>query len=110
MALSILAAIAGFGAIVVSFLWIRDVRILLATRKGGYRRAAYRGVLYTALGWAGTAIAYAGSDFLGLALVLIALYLQGKIDRERVWKGETAIERFFGAVRQSNDKESGENQ
>jgi hypothetical protein len=37
-------------------------------------------------------------ELLGLGLILAALYLQGKITREKVWKNETTIARFLGSV------------
>jgi hypothetical protein len=37
-------------------------------------------------------------ELLGLGLILAALYLQGKIEREKVWKDERMLERFFGSV------------
>ena len=78
--------VVAFGAIVVSFLWLRDTRIYARTGQEGYRKAAYWGVLYTALGW-------------GCGLVLLALYLQGKIVRGDVWKGnESAVQRLTGAA------------
>ena len=37
-------------------------------------------------------------ELLGLGLILAALYLQGKIEREKVWKDEGTLERFLGSV------------
>jgi hypothetical protein len=37
-------------------------------------------------------------ELLGLGLVLAALFLQGKINREMVWGNEGASERLFGSV------------
>jgi hypothetical protein len=107
MALSILFFVALFGALSVAFLWLRDARIFARTGFAGYRRASYRGVLYTALSLAGLAAVYYGSEFLGIGLVLLALYLQGQAPRENnIWAGETAMERFFGRVRRRTDKAS----
>ena len=49
--------VVAFGAVVVSVLWLRDTRIYARTGLEGYRKAAYWGVLYTALGWFAAAIA-----------------------------------------------------
>jgi hypothetical protein len=96
-----------FGTLSVAFLWLRDARIFARTALAGYRKASYRGVLYTALSLAGLAAAYYGSEFLGIGLVLLALYLQGQVPREKdIWAGETATERFFGKVRRRTDKAS----
>jgi hypothetical protein len=45
-------------------------------------------------------------ELLGLGLILAALYLQGKIEREKVWKDEGTLERFLGSVpkRRANKK------
>jgi hypothetical protein len=46
----------------------------------------------------GVACSISMLELLGLGLVLAALYLQGKINREKVWGGEGAFQRFFGSV------------
>lgn len=104
--MSYLAYVAGFGVAVTAFLWIRDLRIFSRTGLPGYRKAAYQGVLYTALALLGYFITSLTEDwvFLGLALVLAALYLQGRVERERVWHNEDAIQRFFGRVERTKDK------
>ena len=66
--------VVAFGAIVVSFLWLRDTRIYARTGQEGYRKAAYWGVLYTALGWFAAAIAGLADTtllYLGCGLVLL---------------------------------------
>ncbi len=106
--MSYLTYIAGFGVAVVAFLWLRDLRIFYRTGLSGYRKAAYRGVLYTALALLGYSVASLTEDwvFLGLGLILAALYLQGRVERERVWHDEDAIQRFFGSVERTKDKSS----
>jgi hypothetical protein len=37
-------------------------------------------------------------ELLGLGLILAALYLQGKIEREKIWKDEDTVQRFLGSV------------
>ncbi len=106
MAMSYFVYISYFGTAVVAFLWLRDARIFWRTGLSGYRNAAYRGVLYTALALAGLFFTQFGQDFLGLGCILLALYLQGKVERERVWNGESATERFLGAARRRDDKAS----
>lgn len=92
--------VAMFGTAAALFLWLRDARIFFRTGLNGYRKAAYHGVLYGALASLGYMVALTMESFelLGLGLILAALYLQGKIEREKVWKDEGTLERFFGSV------------
>lgn len=89
-----------FGAAATIFLWLRDARIFFRTGLPGYRKAAYWGVPYGALASLGLLITLTMENFeiLGLGLILAALYLQGKIEREKVWKNESTLERFLGSV------------
>ena len=95
-----LTYVALFGAAATIFLWLRDARIFFRTGFPGYRKAAYYGVAYGALATLGVAITFSTPDFeiLGLGLILGALYLQGRIVREKVWGSEGALQRFFGSV------------
>jgi len=92
--------VALFGTAVVSFLWIRDIRIFYRTGLAGYRLASYQGVLYTALslfGWL-FATAFETINLIGIALILLALYLQGRIKREKIWTDEPVLVRFLGTA------------
>lgn len=94
-----LAYIAVFGVAAVLFLWLRDARIFYRTGLAGYRKAAYYGVIYGALAIFGCAVVLSSPmELLGLGLILGALFLQGRIGREKVWHGEGALERFLGSV------------
>jgi hypothetical protein len=100
--MSYLLYIAYFGAAAVIFLWLRDARIFFLTGLPGYRKAAYWGVLYGALGTLGVLCTIAGDTFelLGLGLILAALYLQGQMTREKVWTGkESTLDRMWGSVK-----------
>jgi len=92
--------VALFGTAATLFLWLRDARIFLRTGLPGYRKAAYRGVLYGALASLGSMVTLTTPAFelLGLGLILAALYLQGKVGREKVLKDEGTLERFLGSV------------
>jgi hypothetical protein len=92
--------VAMFGTAATLFLWLRDARIFFRTGLPGYRKAAYFGVLYGALASLGSMVSLTMPAFelLGLGLILAALYLQGKLVREKVWKAEGTLERFFGSV------------
>jgi hypothetical protein len=93
-----LAWVAVFGVGVVLFLWLRDARIFFRTGLAGYRKAAYHGVIYGALSIAGGACAMFSLELLGLGLILAALYLQARIEREKIWGSEGTIERLTGNV------------
>jgi hypothetical protein len=100
--------VALFGTAATLFLWLRDARIFFRTGLPGYRKAAYYGILYGALASLGSMVTLTMSDFelLGLGLILAALYLQGRIVREKVWKDEGTLDRFLGSVpkRRANKK------
>src|SRR5512139_307784 len=94
--MSYLVYIALFGAAVVFFLWLRDTRIFYRSGLSGYRKAAYRGVLFGALAILGVAVTIYSLELLGLGLILAALYLQGREEREKIWGSEEPIDRFLG--------------
>ena len=98
--MSYLIYVAMFGAAAVLFLWLRDARIYYRTGLPGYRKAAYHGVGYGALASLGGAFTLTMPDYeiLGLGLILAAMYLQGRIVREKVWENEDTFTRFIGSV------------
>jgi hypothetical protein len=98
--MSYLIYVAIFGAAATIFLWLRDARIFFRTGLPGYRKAAYWGVLYGALASLGLMITLTMESFelLGLGLILAAMYFQGKVEREKVWKNEETLQRFLGSV------------
>ncbi|MHC1626251.1 MAG: ABC transporter permease [Methanoculleaceae archaeon] len=100
-----LIAVAVAGAMVTAFLWLRDCRIYIRSGLPGYRTGSRRGVLYTALSLTGLLITGTGLEAAGLGLILLALYLQGKVEREDIWRDEGPVSRFLGAVERSADKE-----
>jgi len=93
-----LAYIAMFGAAVAVFLWLRDARIFFRTGLPGYRKAAYYGVVYGAVATLGVMLAVSLLELLGLGLILGALYLQGRIEREKVWGSEGTLQRLLGSA------------
>jgi hypothetical protein len=100
--------VAMFGTAATLFLWLRDARIFFRTGLPGYRTAAYYGVLYGALASLGlmAMLTMPAFELLGLGLILAAVYLQGKVEREKVWIDEGTLERFLGSVpkRRANKK------
>ena len=93
-----LVYVAGFGAAATVFLWLRDARIFFRTGLPGYRKAAYWGVGYGALATLGIFFTFYSLELLGLGLILGALYLQGNVQRERIWGNESTFERFIGSA------------
>jgi len=93
-----LVYVAVFGAGATLFLWLRDARIFFRTGLPGYRKAAYRGVGCGALATLGVFFTMYSLELLGLGLILGALYLQGRIPREKVWGNEGKWERLFGSA------------
>jgi hypothetical protein len=93
-----LTYIAMFGAAVTVFLWLRDARIFFRTGLPGYRKAAYHGVVYGAIATLGVVLAVSLLELLGLGVILGALYLQGRIVREKVWGSESTLQRLLGSV------------
>jgi hypothetical protein len=92
--------VAAFGTAATIFLWLRDARIFFRTALPGYRKAAYHGVLYGALASLGLLVTLTMENFeiLGLGLILAGMYLQGKIEREKIWKNESTMDRFLGSI------------
>ncbi|WOF15401.1 ABC transporter permease [Methanoplanus sp. FWC-SCC4] len=102
MTYSYLLYIGVFGAAVITYLWLRDARIFYRTAFPGYRKAAYYGVFYTALGLTGLLFVFRGYELVGLGMILLALYLQGNIQKEKdhLWsKDSTTLDRILGNVR-----------
>ncbi len=93
-----LTYVALFGAAATIFLWLRDARIFFRTGLPGYRKAAYHGVAYGALASAGVVLTVSLLELLGLGVILGALYLQGRIVREKVWGSEGTLQRLLGSV------------
>jgi hypothetical protein len=105
--MSYLVYVAIFGAAVVFFLWLRDARIFARTGLPGYRRAAYRGVIYGAIAILGVAVTYLTSlEILGLGIILAALYLQGREEKEKIWTTESTIDRLLGRTPPGTGKAS----
>jgi hypothetical protein len=107
IAMSYLLFVAGFGVAVTYLLWFRDVRIFFRTALTGYRAAAYHGVVYATLSLIAINIALIWDEIVGLGLILLALYLQGREKREKVFSDEPALDRFVGKTGRRKDKGTG---
>lgn len=98
--MSYLVYVAVFGTVAVFYLWLRDARIFHRTGLAGYRKASYQGVIWGAAALFGLAVAmYTALEILGLGIILGALYLQGRVERENIWDGESTWERVLGSAR-----------
>ena len=99
MASTYLLYVTVFGVIGVAFLWLRDARIFYRTGDQTYRKAAYMGVLFTAFASMGIYFARQIDEFLGMGIVLIALYLQGRLERNKQFRPDaTTTDRLLGTV------------
>ena len=99
-----------FGCAVAAYLWMRDARIFYRTALPGYRKAAYYGVAYTALSITGVLFMLSFMELLGLGMILLALYLQSAIvrERDRIWSADSStLDRALGkATLQKADRKS----
>ena len=101
-----LVFIAGFGAAVTYLFWFRDVRIFLRTALPGYRAAAFHDVAYATLALVAVDVAIIWDPVVGLGLILLALWLQGREKREKVFSaGDPALDRLLGRTGRRKDKE-----
>lgn len=94
--MSYLLYIGYFGAAVIFYLWLRDFRIFLRTGLPGFRKASYYGVFCGAIGILGVGFLKGNLELLGLGIILGALYLQGRVNREKIWTQESTLERIIG--------------
>jgi hypothetical protein len=108
LAMTYLVWVAGFGALATYFLWFRDMRIFRRTGLPGYRVAALHGLAYVTLALVAVDLAALWNEMVGLGLILLALYLQGRDRRERVFSGgEPAFDRLLGKAPRREDKGRG---
>jgi len=94
----IFVSIAAFGFVSIIFLTLRDIRIYHRTRIESYRKGAMRGMVAGALAWVGMAVTAANPEnpLIGLTIVLVAIYLNGKGKREDVFGDAPLIKRVLG--------------
>ena len=106
LAMTYLVWIAGFGALATYFLWFRDMRIFRRTRLPGYRTAALHGLAWVTIALVALDVALVLNESLGIGLVLVALFLQGRDRREKVFTPrDPAIDRLLGKAPRREDKE-----
>jgi len=85
--MSYLLYVALFGAAAVFFLWLRDARIFYRTGLPGYRKAAYQGVIWSAVTLFGFLLALNTPtlEVVGIGIIMLALFLQERGEREKIW-------------------------
>ncbi len=98
MASLIYLSIAAFGFFVIIFLTLRDIRIYHRTKLESYRKGALRGMLAGALALVGMGITDANPS-IGLTIVLVAVYINGKGKREDVFGDAPLIKRLLGETK-----------
>jgi hypothetical protein len=65
-------------------------------------------VAYALLALIGLNVALVWDEIVGLGIILLALYFQGREKREKVFSGEEpALDRFLGRTGRRKDKERG---
>ena len=89
-------ALFGFAAII--FLTLRDIRIFHRTKIESYRKGAMRGMVAGVLAWVGMLVTAANPEnpLIGLTIVLVAVYINGKGKREDVFGNAPLIKRILG--------------
>jgi hypothetical protein len=88
--------IAAFGFISIMFLTLRDIRIYRRTKLVSYRKGALRGMLMGALALFGMSFTVPGFEFVGLTIVLVAVYFNNKGKREDVFGDAPLMKRVLG--------------
>ncbi len=90
--------IALFGFATIIFLTLPDIRIFHRTKIESYRKGALRGMVAGALAWIGLVVTAANPDnpVIGLTIVFVAIYLNGKGKREDVFGNAPLAKRVLG--------------
>ena len=101
---SIFFYIAAFGFFSIMFLTLRDIRIYHRTKIVSYRKGALRGMIAGALALIGMIVTMQSSDNLqmaqiGLTIIFVAVYINGKGKREDVFGDAPMINRVLGETK-----------
>ena len=105
IAMTYLVFVAGFGTLAAYLLWFRDMRIFRRTGLPGYRAASLHGLAWVTLALVALDVALILNESLGIGLVLIALFLQGREKREKVFTPhDPALDRALGKAPRREDK------
>ena len=90
--------IAVFGFISIIFLTLRDIRIYHRTKIESYRKGALKGMIAGALAIIGMGVTIDNPQ-IGLTIILVAIYINGKGKREDVFGDAPVINRVFGETK-----------
>ena len=101
---SIFFYIAAFGFLSIMFLTLRDIRIYHRTKIESYRKGALKGMMAGALALIGMIVTIQSPDNLqmaqiGLTIILVAVYINGKGKREDVFGDAPMIKRVLGQTK-----------
>ncbi len=96
--MSIYVYIAAFGFISIIFLTLRDIRIFHRTKIESYRKGALKGMIAGAVALIGMGVTASNptNPTIGLTIMFVAIYLNGKGKREDVFENAPMIKRLFG--------------
>ena len=87
--------IAAFGFVSIMFLTLRDIRIYHRTKIVSYRKGALKGMIAGALAIIGMGVTIDNPQ-MGLTIILVAVYVNGKGKREDVFGDAPVIKRALG--------------
>lgn len=93
--------IAAFGFLSIMFLTLRDIRIYHRTKIVSYRKGALKGMIAGALAIIGMGVTIDNPQ-IGLTIILVAVYLNGKGRREDVFGDAPVIKRLLGETKVKN--------
>ena len=90
--------IAAFGFLTIMFLTLRDIRIYHRTKIISYRKGALKGMIAGAMAIIGMGVTIDNPQ-IGLTIILVAIYINGKGKREDVFGDAPVIKRVFGETK-----------
>jgi len=90
--------IAAFGFFSIMFLTLRDIRIYHRTKIVSYRKGALRGMIAGALAIIGMGVTIDNPQ-IGLTIILVAVYINGKGKRQEVFGDAPLIKRVLGETK-----------
>ncbi len=90
--------IAAFGFLSIMFLTLRDIRIYHRTKIVSYRKGALKGMMAGALAIIGMGVTIDNPQ-IGLTIILVAIYVNGKGKREDVFGDVPVIKRVLGETK-----------
>ena len=90
--------IAAFGFLSIMFLTLRDIRIYHRTKIVSYRKGALKGMIAGALAIIGMGVTIDNPQ-IGLTIILVAIYINGKGKRADVFGDAPVIKRVLGETK-----------